>query len=176
MTRIHLVRLNYHGIQIGTCTLYGDVLCAIGPGDAVGANVYRHQLGFIDDNAGGAGWTKHGIRWNDNTTGTWTTQDPLTFVLEPESGNRYLFANGDPINNTDPTGRNAFGELFRAAGACYGGAQAGALLGGAVGTVLEPGGGTAGGALVGGTYGCAAGVIANGAFGESIFQKAPGQP
>lgn len=98
--------VNDNGVESGTYTYtpYGDILGATGPGDAVGQNVYRHTLGFIDSGTGGTNWTKHGIRWNDNTTGTWTTQDPLSFVLDPRNGNRYAFAGSDPVNNVDPTG------------------------------------------------------------------------
>jgi len=38
-------------------------------------------------------------------TGTWTQQDTLDTPLDPGNANRYGFAGGDPINNSDPTGK-----------------------------------------------------------------------
>ena len=54
----------------------------------------------------GTGWRKHGTRWNDTITGRWTTQDPITRLNNPNRANPYQYADCDPINNTDPTGRS----------------------------------------------------------------------
>lgn len=125
--------VNDNGVESGTYTYtpYGDLLNATGPGDAVGQNVYRHQLGFIDSGTGGTNWTKHGIRWNDNTTATWTTLDPMNFVLDPSNGNRYLFAAANPINNTDPTGRTCVGAVAITIGSAL-------VFGGSVSTANVP--------------------------------------
>ena len=39
------------------------------------------------------------------TTGTWTQCDTLDNPLSPQDANRYTYAGGHPINNTDPTGQ-----------------------------------------------------------------------
>jgi RHS repeat-associated protein len=46
-----------------------------------------------------------GQRYYDPTTGRWTQHDPLSKFASPAQANRFLFAGGDPINLSDPTGR-----------------------------------------------------------------------
>jgi RHS repeat-associated protein len=46
-----------------------------------------------------------GARYYDPTTGRWTQQDPLSKVASPVQANRFVFAGGDPINRSDPSGR-----------------------------------------------------------------------
>jgi RHS repeat-associated protein len=41
-------------------------------------------------------------RWYDPSTGTFLTPDPEGYA---DSSNLYIFGKGDPVNNTDPTGR-----------------------------------------------------------------------
>ncbi|WP_181310919.1 hypothetical protein [Nocardioides campestrisoli] len=96
-----------------TYSVHGDILTSTGPGDAAGQSVYRHTLGFHDNGTATTGYTKHGIRWNDNLTGTWTTQDPLNAPMDPANGNRYLYASGDPINNQDHMDTSARGLKMR---------------------------------------------------------------
>lgn len=50
---------------------------------------------------------KFGQRWYDPYWGSWTQQDTLDSPLDPSNGNRYAYAAADPINGSDPTGRNA---------------------------------------------------------------------
>lgn len=45
-----------------------------------------------------------------------TQQDTLDVPLNPENANRYGFAGGDPVKNSDPTGRLAGGESVGLAG------------------------------------------------------------
>ena len=57
---------------------------------------------------------KHGTRYNDTTTGRWTTTDPITRLADPNQANPYHYAGNNPCNNTDPTGKDlgpAFGCL-----------------------------------------------------------------
>ena len=49
---------------------------------------------------------KFGVRYYDPTLGRWTQQDPLGGSLfDPSTGNRYIYANDDPTNLTDPSGQ-----------------------------------------------------------------------
>jgi RHS repeat-associated protein len=52
-----------------------------------------------------------GQRDYDPTTGRWTQQDALSQVTSPVQGNRFLFAGGDPVNLSDPSGREFLEEL-----------------------------------------------------------------
>jgi RHS repeat-associated protein len=51
-----------------------------------------------------------GQRYYDPTTGRWTQPDPLNQVASPVQGDRFLFAGGDPINLSDPSGLNLYIE------------------------------------------------------------------
>jgi len=58
--------------------------------------------GFYDSTTG---LYKFGIRYYDPTLGRWTQQDPLGGSLfDPSTGNRYIYADDDPTNLTDPHG------------------------------------------------------------------------
>lgn len=50
--------------------------------------------------------TKFGHRWQAATTGGWTQRDTLDVPLDPNNANRYAYAGDDPINGSDPSGRN----------------------------------------------------------------------
>lgn len=52
-------------------------------------------------------WVHYGERYYSTVTGTFTQQDSLDAPLSALNANRYAYAGGDPINNTDPTGRDA---------------------------------------------------------------------
>ncbi|SBN63226.1 RHS repeat-associated core domain-containing protein [Curtobacterium sp. 9128] len=52
------------------------------------------------------GLTKFGMRWQTSTTGGWIERDTMDAPLDPSNANRYAYAADDPINGSDPTGRN----------------------------------------------------------------------
>jgi RHS repeat-associated protein len=72
-----------------------------------------------------------GERDYDPTTGRWTQQDPTDQVTSATQGDRYLFAGGDPIDRSDPSGR----EALELAEACGKGAVTGGLNDGEEGAV-----------------------------------------
>lgn len=49
----------------------------------------------------------YGQRYYDPTTGRWTQQDPEDRMTSASQADRFLFTSGDPINNSDPSGRSA---------------------------------------------------------------------
>ncbi|MFJ7288475.1 RHS repeat-associated core domain-containing protein [Curtobacterium sp. NPDC098951] len=99
------------------------------------------------------GLTKFGYRWQTSATGGWIERDSLDAPLDPQNANRYAFAGGDPVNNSDPTGRTsragktANAYLGYAIGAVVGGAIGGTCVAAVVG--LTAGIGTLGAALCG---------------------------
>ncbi|MGN6413432.1 hypothetical protein [Flexivirga sp.] len=77
-------------------------------------------LGIGNQAVPGFAWWKRGARWNDTTTGTWTTVDPITMLNNPNRANPYTYTGDDPINNIDPAGRSIFSgaaEIFAGAAA-----------------------------------------------------------
>jgi RHS repeat-associated protein len=76
-----------------------------------------------------------GERYYDPTTGRWTQQDREDHLGSATQGNRFLFADSDPINLNDPTGFSTESRLVSAGGYVAGGAAciatgAGAVLAG----------------------------------------------
>ena len=66
------------------------------------ANPWQFAGAFYDSTTG---LYKFGIRYYDPTLGRWTQQDPLGGSLfDPSTGNRYIYADDDPTNLTDPHG------------------------------------------------------------------------
>jgi len=56
---------------------------------------------------------KFGTRYYDPTLGRWTQQDPVRGHLDdPNSLNRYLYAGDDPVNLTDPSGKDAVACVY----------------------------------------------------------------
>jgi RHS repeat-associated protein len=52
-----------------------------------------------------------GARYYDPTTGRWTQQDPEDRLGSATQGDRFLFAGDDPLNESDPTGREILEEV-----------------------------------------------------------------
>jgi len=73
---------------------YGTTRTATGPQAA--ANPFRYTSGYQDP----SGLYKLGARYYDPTAGRFTQQDPAG-----QRPNLYGYAGGNPVNNTDPTGR-----------------------------------------------------------------------
>ena len=135
-------------------------LTAANSDTGVAQNPFAFKAGIYDR---GTGLVKFGLRWYDVVTGAWTQQDMLDAPLDRGNANRYGFAAGDPINNSDPTGKaydlpGAAGDLanFAGAGAALGGVigcGVGAVAGAGVGCVATAGPGAAIGGVVGGSFG-----------------------
>ena len=80
---------------------------------------------------------RFGARDYEPSVGRWVSKDPLRFETG-DAPNLYLYANGDPVNFVDLSGRQTmpipfpWGPLAGAAG----GAAAGAAVGGGVGALI----------------------------------------
>ncbi|WP_243706052.1 RHS repeat-associated core domain-containing protein [Micromonospora sp. KC721] len=109
------------------------------------------------------GFTKFGQRWYNPVQGRFTQQDNLSFIGNPQQGNRYAYAGGNPVNHIDPTGLAPEpNDLEYIVGTTADFAGAGAGLGGVVGCIatilagcIE---GAGAGALIGGGIGAVAGL------------------
>jgi RHS repeat-associated protein len=112
-------------------------------------NPYMFKAGIQDRVTG---WVKFGARWYSPALGRWTQHDTLDAPLDPANANRYAFAANDPINNSDPTGRNLFGTVV------------GSLVGGAITTA-----GTGAVCALTAVVGCLVGAAAFGALGGAIL-------
>lgn len=103
---------------VNTFDPYGTaVLTGGGQGNGFLSNPFMFK-GGIQDRA--TGWVHYGNRWYNPTLGRWTQQDTLDAPLDPGNANRYAYAGGDPINNTDPTGQISWACGIGLAGAAYG--------------------------------------------------------
>lgn len=117
---------------------YGTITATTGSSGAFFANPYYHAGGLEDPTTG---WNRHGVRYNDNTTGRWTTQDPITRLTNPAQANPYSYATNNPVNYTDPTGRCSALDAalgvggIAILGGAFEGAEAGSAL--AIGVALE---------------------------------------
>jgi len=121
------------------------------------------------------GLTKFGYRWQSSVTGGWIERDTLDAPLSPTNANRYAYAANDPINASDPTGRDFFSAVegyfttaatyaggFAAAGApigCVAGGITGGIAGSAAGGV---------GAIPGAFAGCGAGALTGVEIGAAV--------
>jgi RHS repeat-associated protein len=65
------------------------------------ANPWQYASAYLDS---ATGLYKMGLRYYDPATGRFTQQDPKVDWTNANGWNRYLYAQDDPINNTDPTG------------------------------------------------------------------------
>jgi RHS repeat-associated protein len=125
-------------------------------------NPWQFASGYHDT----TGWYKFGARYYSGRLGRWSQLDPKEQPTDPRQQNRFTYAGGDPVNNTDPSGQCLWGFVgfdCNAAGVtdpgaaylgqfatdCYGGAAYGLPLAFA----------TSGDSLV---AGCVGGVAAGG--------------
>src|SRR5713101_2211749 len=68
------------------------------------ANPWRFAAGYFDSSTG---LYKYGTRYYNPGFGRWSQQDPVRGSLDnPTSLNRYVYASDDPVNFTDPSGRD----------------------------------------------------------------------
>jgi RHS repeat-associated protein len=77
---------------------------------ALRTNAWRYASGYYDVSTG---LYKFGIRYYDAATGRWTQRDPVGGSLaETTKVNPYVYADDDPVNMTDPSGRNSALQTF----------------------------------------------------------------
>jgi RHS repeat-associated protein len=121
---------------------------------------------LIEDKRDAAGTYYRRNRQYDPITGRFTQEDPIGLA---GGLNLYAYANGDPVNLSDPFGLCPIKKdgipctLVMGATGLAAGAVGGAVIGGVGGTFVVPGVGTvagaAGGAVAGGRAGLQAGLI-----------------
>jgi RHS repeat-associated protein len=74
------------------------------------SNPWKFAGGFLDSSTG---LYKFGTRYDDPTLGRWTQQDPVAGSLgNLNTANRYTYAGDDPINEVDPSGKDATTNLI----------------------------------------------------------------
>ena len=66
------------------------------------SNLVRYAGGTYDKHTT---LTKYGQRWYNPQQGRFTQQDNLSFIGDPQHGNRYAYAGANPTNYVDPTGQ-----------------------------------------------------------------------
>jgi RHS repeat-associated protein len=149
-----------------------DTATALGTG-GLPNNPYRYASGRVvaTNASGNALLYQYGERFYNPTTGRWTQQDNLESLGDPAQGNRYVYVGGDPVNGVDPTGRIGIAEW----GGITIATVAGTLIGGAAGSMVYPGVGTAIGGAAGGA--CVFGGLfeevkdrENGTFGHGCVE------
>ncbi|WP_434740748.1 RHS repeat domain-containing protein [Micromonospora sp. SH-82] len=108
---------------------YGNGLTATETGLGQ-TNIIRYAGGIHDP---ATTYTKYGQRWYNPIQGRFTQQDNLSFIGDPQQGNRYGYAAGNPVTFIDPTGMYSWNDLYADLGVVGGFAGAGAVLGGPAG-------------------------------------------
>ncbi len=98
-------------------------------------NPWRFAAGYFDSSTG---LYKFGTRYYDPALGRWSQQDPKRGKLsDPMTLNRYLYVSDDPVNFTDPSGKDALGCLKDAITAIA--AFLGTVIAFVVGAIIEKG-------------------------------------
>jgi len=70
-------------------------------------NPWKFAAGYLDSSTG---LYKFGVRYNDPSLDRWSQQDPVGGSLgDLNAANRYTYANDDPVNVVDLSGRDALG-------------------------------------------------------------------
>ena len=79
-------------------------------------NPFQYEGGYFESSTG---LVKFGTRYYNPQLGRWTQQDLVAGSLgNPDSLNRYLYAGDDPVNMTDPRGKQ--GGLYSCVTNCLG--------------------------------------------------------
>ncbi len=168
--------LNAGGARVGwyRYSPYGDPTIVEQANGAATENPWRYLSAYYSGENGG--YHHLGARMYDNRS-HFTQPDPERGNLgEPLRTNAYGYAGADPCNNSDPNGRS-WDDLAWWAGmaeSCAEGAVGGGLAFAAIGTLIEPGGGTLFAGVLGFAYGCPAGMIYYGVREETPVP--PGMP
>lgn len=77
---------------------------------------WKFAGGFLDSSTS---LYKFGTRYYDPTLGRWTQQDPVGGSLgSPDSLNRYLYAKDNPVNFTDPSGKDTISDFLACMNSC----------------------------------------------------------
>jgi RHS repeat-associated protein len=132
-------------------------------GAQAAANPWQYAGGYKDTTTG---YTKFGARYYNPGIGRFTQTDPSGL-----SANRYLYAQCNPINRTDPSGLHSFGsdDYWNCVGSeitdstqegIFWGIISGALLGSFLGL-----GGILGGAVIGAVGGALQGALRGAVWG-----------
>ncbi len=67
-------------------------------------NPFKYAGGYLD----ASGYYLSGVRYYDPSLGRWTQQDPVAGSLfDLNSGNRYTYVEDDPVNQVNPSGKDA---------------------------------------------------------------------
>ena len=75
-------------------------------------NPFKYASGYLDTTTN---LYHFGARYYDPSLGRWTQQDPVAGSLgDLNSSDRYVYANDDPINLVDPSGRDCGGAILDA--------------------------------------------------------------
>ena len=159
-----LALTNVHGDVIGQFTSTATGMAASRAYDPWGTATTTNgtlggSLGYqsaLTDSA--TGKDLMGARWYNPGTGGFTSADtiPQPPVPGAAAGNPFAYAGDDPLTNTDPSGHCP---------AC--------VVGAGVGTVIEPGGGTAVGWFIGAVVTVAAAVVVGTAVSNHTSAPAP---
>lgn len=92
-------------------------------------NPWKFAGGYLDSNASlGSNLYKFGTRYYDPSIGRWTQQDPVGGSLgDLNAANRYTYANDDPVNVVDPSGKSCIQDAITTIIALLGSAADGFL-------------------------------------------------
>ncbi|WP_158603876.1 RHS repeat domain-containing protein [Cryobacterium tepidiphilum] len=132
-------------------------------GNGTSQNPYTFKNGVQERTTG---WIHYGARWYDPTTGRFTQQDTMDAPLDPHNANRYAYAGGDPVNNSDPSGTSVLSVAYKILklimeGKSLGEALAGLTSGEALGALY--------GSVVGGACGIFVGTLAIETLGVGLL-------
>jgi RHS repeat-associated protein len=100
-----VVRRHVYGDPYGE-DVSDDVIVSGAP-----SNPYRFAGEYFDAETG---LYKIGERYYDAALARWTQKDPMMQAFSPREANGYAYAGGDPVNITDPTGRQWWAPWVRA--------------------------------------------------------------